>query len=125
MSLFLRNHETLLGAQGKMVLEGPMDEIQDRMNVSSPLNIAVSGNRDTAVQILRSHPYVETIAIRQEEIAVTFGGDRQDEVLLLQQLIDADVPVYAFQRTRGNLESIFMQITDHEEGKVVLSNEDY
>ena len=90
----------------------------------TPLNIAVSGNRDTAVKILRSHPYVETIAIRQDEIAVNFSGDRQDEVLLLQQLIDAEVPVYAFQRTRGNLESIFMQITDHDEGKVVLSNED-
>ena len=102
-----------------------MDEIQDQINVSSPLIISVSGNRDTAVQILRSHPCVETIAIRQAEIAVNFNGDRQDEVLLLQQLIDADVPVYGFQRTRGNLESIFMQITNHDEGKVVLSNEDY
>jgi len=111
--------------QGRMVLEGSMDEIQDQINVSSPLIISVSGNRDTAVQILRSHPCVETIAIRQEEIAVNFNGDRQDEVLLLQQLIDADVPVYGFQRTRGNLESIFMQITNHDEGKVVLSNEDY
>lgn len=111
--------------QGRMVLEGKMDEIQDQINVSSPLHIAVSDNRDTAVQILRSHPCVETIAIRQEEISVNFNGDRQDEVLLLQQLIDADVPVYAFQRIRGNLESIFMQITDRDGGKVVLSNEDY
>lgn len=111
--------------QGKMVLEGSMDEIQNQINISSPLNIAVSGNRDTAVQLLRSHPCVETIAIHQDEIAVNFNGDRQDEVLLLQQLVDADVPVYAFQRTRGNLESIFMQITEHDGGKVVLSNEDY
>ncbi len=111
--------------QGRMVLEGSMDEIQDQINVSSPLTIAVSSNRETAVQILRSHPCVETIAMRQEEISVNFTGDRQDEVLLLQQLVDADVPVYAFQRTRGNLESIFMQIIDHDEGKVVLSNEDY
>lgn len=111
--------------QGKMILEGTMDEIQNQINISSPLNIAVSGNRDKAVQILHSHPCVETIAIRQDEIAVNFNGDRQDEILLLQQLVDAEIPVYAFQRARGNLESIFMQITNHDEGKVVLSNEDY
>lgn len=110
--------------QGKMVLEGRMDEIQNQMNVRSPLAISVSGNMDTAIRILRSHPCVETIAIRQEDIAVNFNGDRQDEVLLLQQLVDADVMVYGFVRERGNLESIFMQITNKDEGKVVLSNED-
>ena len=110
--------------QGKMVLEGKIDDIQNQINISSPLTISVSGNRDTAIGILKSHPCVETISIRQEDIAVNFNGDKQDEILLLQQLIDADVPVYGFIRERGNLESIFMQITNHEEERVVLSSED-
>ena len=73
--------------------------------------------------ILKSHPLVETITIREEDIVVGFTGDKQDEANLLAQLVDADVLVYGFVRERGNLESVFMQITDHEEDEVVLIHE--
>ena len=48
-------------------------------------------------------------------------GDAQDEALLLQQLIDSDVLVNGFTREKGSLESVFMQLTEHEEERVVLS----
>ena len=110
--------------QGRVVLEGTMDDILTQINVSSPLSISVQGNQETAIRILRSHPDVETITIRQEDIVVNFTGDRQDEIMLLQQLVDADVLVYGFVRERGNLESIFMEITNHEEEGLVLIHED-
>ena len=66
---------------------------------------------------------METITIREEDIVVGFTGDKQDEANLLVQLVDADVLVYGFVRERGNLESVFMQITDHEEDEVVLIHE--
>ena len=50
-----------------------------------------------------------------------FSGDSQDEALLLQQLIDSDVLVNGFTREKGSLESVFMQLTEHEEERVVLS----
>ena len=50
-------------------------------------------------------------------------GERQDEALLLQQLIDADVMVSSFMREKGSLESLFMQITGHEEERAVLKHE--
>ena len=52
-----------------------------------------------------------------------FLGDRQDEALLLQQLIHADVMVSSFMREKGSLESLFMQITGHEEERAVLKHE--
>lgn len=110
--------------QGRVVLEGTMDDILTQINVSSPLSISVQGNQETAIRILRSHPEVETITIRQEDIVVNFTGDRQDEIMLLQQLVDADVMVYGFVRERGNLESVFMEITNHEEEGLVLIHED-
>ena len=111
--------------QGRMVVEGSMDEILEKINVTTPLMISVSGGQQTALQILRSHPYVETITIRDEDIMVNFNGDKQDEAALLQQLVDAEVQVYGFVRERGNLESVFMQITDHGEEEVVLIHEDH
>ncbi len=109
--------------QGKLVLEGGIDDILDKINVSSLLTISVYGGLETALSILRSHPCVDTITIREPDIGVGFHGDRQDEAALLQQLVDAEVPVYGFIRERGNLESIFMEITEHEEERLVLLHE--
>jgi len=66
---------------------------------------------------------VQTIAVQGDEIKLGFLGDRQDEALLLQQLIDADVMVSSFMREKGSLESLFMQITEHEEERAVLKHE--
>ena len=110
--------------EGKVVLEAPIDDILNQINVSRQLVISVSGDQTTALKILRSHPCVETITIRQEDMVVGFTGSRQDEIMLLQQLVDAEVMVYGFARERGSLESVFMQITGHEEERMVLLHED-
>lgn len=106
--------------QGKMVLEGSMDDILSQINVRSPLMISVYRNREKALAILKDNPYAETITIRQNDIMVGFTGDREEEAVLLQQLIEAGVMICGFMRERGNLESVFMQITDHEEGRVLI-----
>ncbi len=111
--------------QGRMVAEGSLDQILEKINVTTPLMISVASGQQTALQILRSHPSVETITIRDEDIMVSFSGDKQEEAALLQQLIDAEVRVYSFMRERGNLESVFMQITDHGREGMVLIHEDY
>ncbi len=110
--------------QGRMVFEGTMEEILAQINVASPLLISVSGSQKEALAILRDHPEVETITIRDEDIVVGFSGDKRDEGALLKQLVDAGVKVYGFVRERGNLESVFMQITDHSDEEVVLIHED-
>ena len=106
--------------EGKMVLEGAMDDILSQINVRSPLMISVYRNREKALDILRNNSYAETITIRQNDIMVGFTGDREEEAALLQQMIEAGVMICGFMRERGNLESVFMQITDHEEGRVLL-----
>ena len=109
--------------QGRMVLTGSMDQILEKVNSSNPLLISIYRGRETAMAILRSHPCVQTISLKGEEIKVGFNGDRQDEALLLQQLVDADVMVSGFMREKGSLETIFMQITDHAGEKAVLIHE--
>lgn len=107
--------------QGRMVLEGNINDILSRVNTSNPLVISVFSNVDKALSILKSHPYVQTISLREQDICVRFSGDTQDEALLLQQLIDSDVLVNGFVREKGSLESVFMQLTEHEEERVVVS----
>lgn len=109
--------------QGKMVLSGSMEEILRRVNASNPLIISILGSREKALSILKSQPCVQTIAVKDEDIRVNFIGDNQDEALLLQQLVDADVMVHGFYREQGNLESLFMQITDPDKEKAVIVHE--
>ncbi len=87
--------------QGHMVLEGSMEHITEQVNSSKPLLIQVFSNMEKALAILKSHPCVQTIAVKRDEIKVGFLGDRQDEAALLQQLIDADVMVSGFMREKG------------------------
>lgn len=106
--------------QGCMILSGSMKEIMARVDQSNPLMIHVYRNMDKAMAILRSHGCVRTISIKDNCLSVGFTGDVQDEVLLLQQLIDAEVLVRGFYRQQGSLESLFMQITDHKDKEVLL-----
>lgn len=109
--------------QGKMVLGGNIKEILARVYTSNPLLISLFDAKDKAMKILKSHPDVRSLSIKGDEIRVNFQGDKEDEVMLLQQLIGAQIPVYGFFRESGSLESLFMQITNHEKSKVVVSHE--
>ncbi len=109
--------------QGKMVLEGSIEDIISRVNTSNPLVISVYSNLEKAMGILKSHPAVQTISLQDKEISVRFDGDSQDEAILLQQLIDGDVLINSFTREKGSLETVFMQLTDDEEERVVISYE--
>ncbi len=106
--------------QGKLILSGSIREITERVDQSNPLIITVYKNMEKAMAILRSHGCVRTISIKDNRLSVGFAGDAQDEALLLQQMIDADVLVNEFFRQPGNLETLFMQITDHGEKEVLL-----
>lgn len=107
--------------QGRMVLEGNIMDILSRVNTSNPLIISVLTNIEEALSILKSHPCVQTISMKEQDVCVRFTGDARDEALLLQQLIDRDVLVNGYTREKGSLESVFMQLTDHEEERVVVS----
>ena len=110
--------------QGKMALTGSIDEILSQVNSSNPIVITLLGEgRELALNILKSHPYVHTITVKGQEIIVRFTGDKQDEAVLLQQLVDAGILITSFTREQGSLESLFMQITGKEEERTVLKYE--
>ena len=110
--------------QGKMVLSGSMEAILRRVNTSNPLIISILGSKEKALTILKSQPCVQTISVKEGNIMVQFVGDEEDEAGLVQQLgVDAEVMVHGFIREPGSLESLFMQITDHDVEKTVLVHE--
>lgn len=109
---------------GKIVLSGNMAEILRKVNDSNPLMISVLGDREKAVGLLREDPGVQTISIRDQDIVVTFHGQKPEEAALLRKLVEGGIPVSGFLREQGDLETLFMQITDHDLERVVASDEE-
>lgn len=109
---------------GRLVASGSMEEIVERIRISRPVAIQIYDNMAAAMTLLKNHSLVRTITVKDQEIMVGFSGSEDQESELLAQLIEAGVRIRGFMREPGNLETIFMQITNHDEERVVLSYED-
>ena len=109
---------------GKLVLSGTMDQIMNQIHTSRPLIITVQENLPIAMQLLKEEVLVRTISVRDQEIVAGFDGDAEAECELLRRLVEAGVKIRGFVREAGSLEALFMQITNHQKERVVLSYED-
>lgn len=109
---------------GKMTISGSLSEIIEQVQTSKPISIKIHDNMELAMRVLKEHTLVRTITIKDREIMVGFTGTEQQEQELLRDMILAGVPVSGFMREPGNLETIFMQITNRDKERVVLSYED-
>lgn len=109
---------------GKVVLSGNMGEILKKVNDSNPIRIQVVENVWEAVKFLRTEPEVQTITVEGNDIVVGFHGGKDAEAMLLAKLVAHNIGICGFWREPGDLESIFMQITDHDMEKVVMTSEE-
>ena len=100
--------------EGRCLMDGSVDEIEYHMITASPLVIRTAGRQEDAIRLIRQNEMVETLSYNENEIQAVFKGGREDEVMLLHELMAADIPVYSFVRDRSSLETLFMQITDRE-----------
>lgn len=100
--------------EGRCVMDGSVDEIEYHMITASPLVIRTAGRQEDAIRLIRQNEMVETLSYNENEIQAVFKGEREDEIMLLHELMAADIPVYSFGRDRSSLETLFMQITDRE-----------
>ncbi len=105
--------------QGQLVMEGKIEDVLDQVNASNPIIISIAGNLSSALQTLRSDRMVRSVSIRNNDLLITYSGSDRDESNLLKKLIEAGVSVRGFHREKGNLESLFMQLTGEREERRV------
>lgn len=98
---------------GQMALCGAVDEIMTMMASSNPLVITVVEDVERTVTFLKEQPLVENLSYKDQQIRVDFKGDAVEEAQLLANLVSRKLPVRSFVREEGNLESLFMQITQN------------
>ncbi len=97
--------------RGHMVLKGTIDEVHRAAAMSSPLLITVAEDGvEKTFELLQNVSNVHKVTAQGNRLSVVFDGTKEDEIRLLKQMVNEDIPVYSFNRQEGSLESLFMQI---------------
>ncbi len=106
---------------GKMLVEGRLTEVLQKVNASSPIILSLEGSISDAMRVLRKDKKVASLSIRNQDIWIRYNGDQQDEAGLLEDLVMEGIPVRGFHREKGNLESLFLQLTGQKGERTVVS----
>jgi ABC-2 type transport system ATP-binding protein len=101
--------------KGSIVLKGTVEEIMLNVYNSRPLKIKILSDRDEAVSILKEIPKVDKITADGNVVTVAFSGSEEEVSRLLSTLVSKKVSVVSFAQSEGNLEEIFMKVTEKAE----------
>ncbi|VYU30235.1 ATP-binding cassette domain-containing protein [Clostridium tertium] len=97
---------------GSIVCEGTVEEVMLMASGTAPINITVMEDPDKAIAVLREIPEVKEMSVDENKITASIvGGDREARDIL-KTLVSKDIPVISFSRAAGNLEEVFIQITE-------------
>ena len=99
---------------GEMIVNGTVDEILTKLNNTNPLMIKVIDGKEEALRILKENPDIQNIVTKEDSISVGFNGNEAQEAELLKMLIENGIKVSSYKREEGNLEELFMQITEKD-----------
>jgi len=96
---------------GRIIAQGRVDDIQNRMRANRVLEIRIAGNAAEAAAFLRQQPFVASVDEEGEEVRAHFSGDDLAQAELLKRLVFAGFAVISFSEARTNLEDLFLEIT--------------
>lgn len=98
--------------KGSIVIKGTVDEIMLNVYNSRPLKIKVLDRLEEAIAIIKEIPKVDKIAAEGSMISAQFSGTEEEASRLLTKLIGNKISVVSFAQSEGNLEEVFMKITE-------------
>ncbi len=98
--------------RGKIVAQGTVNEIMQNITKSRVIYIKPLENIERLVRILKEKINVENIIENVEHVEFNFVGDDRNISELIKELIQKDVSIVSFREKEGNLEDIFMQLTE-------------
>jgi ABC-2 type transport system ATP-binding protein len=97
--------------KGELVTKGSVSEIQKQLSHLSILKIKSTGESKELLHLLLEIPEVSNVIEGHGFIECSFGGNDEDKAKLLKTLINKGADIFHFEETQGNLESIFMHLT--------------
>ncbi|WP_312469278.1 ABC transporter ATP-binding protein [Neobacillus sp.] len=99
--------------QGRLVAQGSVAEIQQRLQGEKLIIVKLFHELDRAVAFFEDQPLVSQLAKRDDEesLQFMFKGSVEEQVQLLKNALLHDIPIISFSEIETNLEDVFMEIT--------------
>lgn len=100
---------------GRLVASGPIEEVMENVLGSSELIITVDEGRETALRIVKESAKARLDSAGEHEIRLSHTMTKAEIAKLIGTMIAQDVVVTGFHKQEGNLETLFMRVTEKEE----------
>ncbi len=100
--------------EGKMVLQGAVDEIQQKVFDSRKIRVSVLENCDQAVRLIKEFPDTKIGTVQDNEITVEISAGESELAALNSHLVSKGIKVFSFGEEKTDLEDLFMKISDSE-----------
>jgi ABC-2 type transport system ATP-binding protein len=109
---------TMIGIidHGRMRATGSVQEVVQHLTADRRVRIAVIGDRQAALEILRPLAAVRHVDIANGAIEATYEGDESTAAEILHALTAGGIKVSGFSQVDGGLEEAFMRATSDEVG---------
>jgi ABC-2 type transport system ATP-binding protein len=109
---------TMIGIidHGRMRATGSVQEVVQQLSAGRRVRIAVVGEREAAVEVLKAVAAVREVDDANGAIEATYEGDDSTAAEILQALTAAGIKVSGFSQVGGGLEEAFMRATSDEVG---------
>lgn len=96
---------------GRMVAQGKVSEIQNRLRVKRVLHIRVLERAEELAGQLRDELHVSQVLCDETGVHVHFGGGDIEQSALLTNILSSGYQVVSFHEAQSNLEDVFLEIT--------------
>ncbi|WP_377891234.1 ATP-binding cassette domain-containing protein [Alkalihalobacillus sp. R86527] len=97
---------------GQLVATGSVSAIQQQLKANKVLIVNVQSEFDRALQFFEDQPLAVDIRKTTEtEIQFGFNGSDEEQIVLLKEALQHNLPILSFTEEKTDLEDIFMEIT--------------
>ncbi|MED4958640.1 ABC transporter ATP-binding protein [Paenibacillus macerans] len=97
--------------RGRLIAQGKVAEIQNRLRVKRVLHIRVLDRADELAGLLQDEMHVSEVLQDETGVHVHFGGGDAEQAQLLARMISSGFQVLSFNEAQTNLEDVFLEIT--------------
>ena len=99
---------------GKLVTQGTVNEIMNRINKKRLVKVKLSNCKENLIRLLKEQSTVKEITENTDNVEFAFEGTNDNLISILRNIIMNGIPIYSFAENEGNLEEIFMTVTGGE-----------
>lgn len=100
--------------RGNLVAAGRIEDVMEGVFGSNQLVITLDEGRDIAVRIVSEQAKAKIDSVGEHEIKLSHNMTKPEIARMIGELIAGGVVVTGFHKQEGNLETLFMRVTDNE-----------